>query len=255
MRRPLVAANWKLNGSLEMASTLVVDIHTHAQQCQHVDVVIAPPYPYLQMVGDSLSGENTSLAAQNVGMHQQGAFTGEVSAQMLSEMGCKYVIIGHSERREYYSETDECIAKKVSCSRQLNLVPIICVGETLEHRQQERVDEVITAQIISVLDEVGIDNLQQCVIAYEPIWAIGTGQTATPQQAQAVHKMIRELVEKHSAQLSKHMRIIYGGSVKPNNALELFSQSDIDGGLIGGASLDAALFNQILDAAAKQTEN
>lgn len=249
MRRPLVAANWKLNGSLEMVSTLVADIGVHAQSCQQVDVIIAPPYPYLQMVGEKFSGTNLSLAAQNVAMHQQGAYTGEVAAQMLVEIGCEYVIIGHSERREYYSESNECVAKKVSCAIQSNLFPIICVGESLDDRQQDRVEQVIITQLQSVIDEVGIEALQHSVIAYEPIWAIGTGQTASPQQAQAVHKMIRELIAQYSAQLAARIRIIYGGSVKPENARELMLQEDIDGGLIGGASLDALCFNQIVDAA------
>jgi len=251
MRRPLVAANWKLNGSLEMVSTLVADISVHMQGSQQVDVIIAPPYPYLQRVGERIQGANLSLAAQNVAMHQQGAYTGEVAAQMLADIGCEYVIIGHSERREYYSETNEVVAKKVSCAIQSSLVPIICVGESLDDRQQGRVDEVIKAQLMSVIDEVGIEALQHSVIAYEPIWAIGTGQTASPQQAQAVHKSIRELIARYSAQLSARIRIIYGGSVKPENARELILQEDIDGGLIGGASLDAEGFNQIVDAASE----
>ena len=248
MRRPLVAANWKLNGSLDMASKLAVDISVHVQSCQHVDVTIAPPYPFLQVVGEKLKGQNVSLAAQNVATYQQGAFTGEVAAQMLAEIGCEYVIIGHSERREYYAETNQCVVQKVSRAIESNLAPIICVGESLDDREQGRVDEVIKAQLMSVVGGVGIENLRNSVIAYEPIWAIGTGQTASPEQAQAVHKMIRRMLATHSAQLSADIRVIYGGSVKPENASELFSQEDIDGGLIGGASLDAGLFNQIIDA-------
>ena len=249
MRRPLVAANWKLNGSLEMASSLVSEINAECSKSAKVDVVIAPPYPYMATVAELINCENIHLGAQSAAQHQTGAYTGEVSATMLAEFGCKYVIVGHSERREYYGETDQVVAEKFMQIQAAGLLPILCVGETLAQRESGVVQETIVKQVDAVVQKAGIEAMNNAVIAYEPIWAIGTGKTASPEQAQEVHAMIRGEISKHSSKTADGLRILYGGSVKADNAAELFSQTDIDGGLIGGASLVAEQFNAIVSAA------
>lgn len=249
MRRPIVAANWKLNGSLEMAESLVMSINSHSASHTQADVVIAPPFPYLVKTAQMISSDNVYLGAQTAAQHLSGAYTGEVSAAMLAEFGCQYVIDGHSERREYYAETDQVVAEKFLQIQSAGLVPILCVGESLEQREQGIVQETIVKQVNAVIEQAGIEAMQNAVIAYEPIWAIGTGKTATPEQAQEVHALIRAQIAKHSAPIAEQIRIVYGGSVKAGNATELFSQTDIDGGLIGGASLDAEQFNAIVSAA------
>ncbi|MEM8843737.1 MAG: triose-phosphate isomerase [Pseudomonadota bacterium] len=249
MRRPIVAANWKLNGNLSMVSSLLEPIDSFAKNFNDVDVVISPPFPYLAACGHAIKSDNVFLSAQSVAREMQGAFTGEVSAEMLSEMGCVYIIVGHSERRGYYGESDQIVADKAVRSLEAGLTPILCVGESLEQREQEQMKEVIIKQLAAVMVKVGIDNMAKMVIAYEPIWAIGTGKTATPEQAQEVHSIIRSEIAKQSPEIADGLRILYGGSVKASNAVELFSQLDIDGGLIGGASLDAKQFNAIVKAA------
>jgi len=249
MRRPIVAANWKLNGSLEMAQSLVSAINSHSENHQDVDVVISPPFPYLLKVAELISATNVHLGAQSAAQHASGAYTGEVAAGMLAEVGCKYIIVGHSERREYYAESDQVVAAKFLQIQQAGLTPILCVGESLQQREQGVMEETIVKQVNAVIDQAGIDAMQNSVIAYEPIWAIGTGKTASPAQAQEVHAIIRAEIAKQSAEIAAQMRILYGGSVKADNAAELFTQTDIDGGLIGGASLDAEQFNVIVAAA------
>jgi triosephosphate isomerase len=248
MRRTIVAANWKLNGSLEMVESLVTVIDSHSNGLEGVDAVICPPFPYLSFVGDRISASNVYLGAQSVAEHESGAYTGEVSAEMVAEMGCRYAIVGHSERREYYGETDAIVAAKFLRIQAAGLIPILCVGESLEQREQGIMQDTIVRQVKAVVAEAGISNMKNAVLAYEPIWAIGTGKTASPEQAQEVHAIIRSEIANQSAEIAESLPILYGGSVKANNAAELFSQSDIDGGLIGGASLDAEQFNAIVAA-------
>lgn len=248
MRRPIVAANWKLNGSFDLANSLISAIDSHASGAASVDVVISPPYPYLAKAAELISAENVFLGAQSVSEQESGAYTGEVSAEMVAELGCRYVIVGHSERREYYAETDEVVAAKFMRIQAASLTPILCVGESLEQREQGAMQETIVRQVTAVLNAAGIDSMKNAVLAYEPIWAIGTGKTASPEQAQEVHALIRAEIAKQSESIAQSLRVLYGGSVKANNAAELFSQADIDGGLIGGASLDAEQFNAIISA-------
>ena len=251
MRRPVVAANWKLNGSREMVTSLVAAINKHAASAESTDVVICPPFPYLSECKKLLSNDNIRLGAQNVAREKKGAYTGEVSAEMLSDIGCQYVIVGHSERRQYYGESDSVVADKFIRALQAGLTPIVCVGESLQQREQGNMQETIIGQVQSVIAKDGVEKLDGSVIAYEPIWAIGTGETATPAQAQEVHALIRDIVAQQSESTASALRILYGGSVKADNAAELFAQTDIDGGLIGGASLDAGQFNAIISAAAE----
>ncbi len=248
MRRPIVAANWKLNGSLEMAKSLVTAIDTHSHGLEGVDTVICPPYPYLGHVGNMISASNVYLGAQSIAEHERGAYTGEVSAEMVAEVGCRYAIVGHSERREYYGETDAIVAAKFLRIQAAGLMPILCVGESLQQREQGIMQDTIVKQVNAVVAQAGIANMHNAVLAYEPIWAIGTGKSASPKQAQEVHAIIRAEIAKQSAEVAEGLRILYGGSVKANNAVELFSQPDIDGGLVGGASLDAEQFNAIVAA-------
>ena len=249
MRRPIVAANWKLNGNRKMVNSLVTAVSQHAVSVDMVDVVICPPFPYLSESSGFMNATNVFLGGQNVAQEKQGAFTGEVSAEMLAEVGCRYVIVGHSERRQYYGETNTVVANKFIRAQEANLVPIACVGESLEQRQQKQMEETIVNQVQAIIKTAGIACIEKSVIAYEPIWAIGTGETATPQQAQEVHALIRNEIAQQSAEIAAGVRILYGGSVKADNAVELFTQDDIDGGLIGGASLDADQFNAIVSAA------
>lgn len=247
MRRPIVAANWKLNGNRNMVNSLVTVVNKHAASAVSTDVVICPPYPYLSECKELINSSNAYLGAQNVAQETQGAFTGEVSADMLAEIGCQYVIIGHSERRQYYGESDDIVAEKFIRAQQAGLLPIVCVGESLQQREQGKMEETIIRQVQAVIAKAGIEKMDSAVIAYEPIWAIGTGETATPAQAQEVHALIRGQFAQQS-DIVTSMRILYGGSVKADNAAELFAQTDIDGGLIGGASLDAGQFNAIVSA-------
>jgi triosephosphate isomerase len=233
-----------------MARSLVPAINKHAEAVQTTDVVICPPFPLLGQCHTSMTASNVFLGAQNVADQVSGAYTGEVSAGMLAEAGCQYVIIGHSERRQYYGDTDEIVAHKFTRIQEASLIPILCVGETLEQREQNLVEKIIEQQVVSVVNHVGIAAFANAVIAYEPIWAIGTGKTASPGQAEEVHAMIRQVIAQQEENIARELRILYGGSVKPDNAVELFSQENIDGGLIGGASLDAEQFNAIVSAAA-----
>jgi triosephosphate isomerase len=218
--------------------------------CKGVEVVVCPPFTALQAVGAAISGTDIGLGAQNMHWEKSGAFTGEVSAGMLRELYCHYVIIGHSERRALFGETDADVNRKVKTALASNLRPIVCFGETLAQRQADQTDSVIRTQVQQGLQGIGPDDLKTIVVAYEPVWAIGTGLTATPAQAQAVHKLIRGLLKDLADEkTAQSIRIQYGGSVKAANAKELFSQPDIDGGLIGGAALDAISFVAIIKAA------
>ena len=214
-----------------------------------IDVLICPPFVYLEQVAALLADYPVALGAQNVAAEPSGAYTGEVSAEMLRDVGCNYVIVGHSERRTLLGETDEVIARKFCMALEQQLVPVFCVGETLEERQSGQAMEVIARQVAAVVDTAGVEALGRAVFAYEPVWAIGTGQTATPEQAQEVHAGLRAMVAAHDAKIAKQLRILYGGSVKGANARELFQMDDIDGGLIGGASLNPVEFIEICAAA------
>ncbi len=236
MRRPFVAGNWKMNGDRAGARKLAAGVAEGVSGLNGVEVAVCPPYVHIPEVVEVLSGAVVSVGAQDVAKESNGAYTGEVSAVMLKEF-CRYVIVGHSERRQYYCEDDEIVAAKFAAAQGEGLVPILCVGETLEEREADRTEQVIRAQLDAVLERNGVAAFSDAVIAYEPVWAIGTGRTASPDQAQAVHRFIREHLAAQDAGVAEGVRILYGGSVKPGNAAELFAMPDIDGGLIGGASL------------------
>ncbi|MDX1346857.1 MAG: triose-phosphate isomerase [Thiomicrorhabdus chilensis] len=250
MRKPFVAGNWKMHGSKASILTLVSDLNSKIAEIGDVDVAICPPAIYIDYVNRALAGNRIAVGAQNMAEEaNQGAFTGEQSVAMLKDMDCNYVILGHSERRALYGETDSQIATKVDVALKAGVTPILCVGETLEERESGVMESVIATQLDAVLDVVGIESFDKVVIAYEPVWAIGTGKTASPQQAQEVHAFIRGKLSSLNADVASKVVIQYGGSVKPDNAVELFGQPDIDGGLIGGASLNANDFIAICKAA------
>ncbi len=239
-----------MNKTVAEAVTLIEAIKEKAADIQGVDIVVCPPFTALQAAKAALAGSSVDLGAQNVHWEKSGAYTGEVSVEMLREVGCHYVILGHSERRQYFKETDEQVNRKAKAALAGGLYPIVCVGELLEERESGRMESVISTQVRGSLAGLSANDLLKTVVAYEPVWAIGTGRTATPAQAQEVHALIRsllkELADEHVAQ---SVRIQYGGSVKPSNAKELFGQPDIDGGLIGGASLEAGSFLDIVRGA------
>lgn len=247
-KKQLVIGNWKMNGSSAANASLLRSILPVISRFESVEVAICPPYPYLTTVADLLDDSDVSLGAQNLSSQLSGAHTGEVSASMLHEIGCRYVLVGHSERRALYSEDDDLVAKKFATALRAGLIPVLCVGETLAQRQSGETEAIVTTQLGAVLKAVGIQDLIKGVIAYEPVWAIGTGETATPEQAQTVHRHIR-LWLANQDRTGADCRILYGGSVKADNAEQLFNQPDIDGGLIGGASLDAMSFAAICWAA------
>ena len=249
MRQPLVAGNWKLNGNKQSITGLLEGILGGIQDVKKAEVAVCPPYVYLSQVADMLKDSPVQYGAQNVCEHDSGAYTGEVSASMIKEFGSKYAIIGHSERRSIYGENDDLIVKKFAALKNSGIIPILCVGELLEEREGGKTEEVVGRQIDAVLNVAGIEQFKNTVIAYEPVWAIGTGVTASPEQAQEVHAFIRQRLAAKDAGIAEGVQILYGGSVKPDNAAELFAKPDIDGGLIGGASLDAAGFLSICCAA------
>jgi triosephosphate isomerase len=248
MRRKFVAGNWKMHGSLKSNDALLRDVRAGVAALD-IDIAVCVPYPYLAQARELLAGSNVAWGAQDVSEHAQGAYTGEVSAAMLVDFGCKYVIVGHSERRSYYGDSDAIVAAKAEAALKAGLIPIVCVGETLEERDRNVTAEVVIRQMDAVIARCGVASLAHMVVAYEPVWAIGTGRTATPAQAQEVHALIRARVAREDAGVAGGLRILYGGSVKPGNARELMTQPDIDGGLIGGASLVAADFVAICAAA------
>lgn len=251
MRKPLVIGNWKLNGSIALANSLVEGIRSELSTDIDCDVAVAPPVVYLEAVARALGGSNIKLATQDVDVNLSGAFTGETSATMLKEFGTKYVIIGHSERRTYHKESDEFIAKKFGVVKDAGLIPVLCIGETEAENEAGQTEAVCSRQIDAVITALGVQAFTGAVIAYEPVWAIGTGKSATPAQAQAVHKFIRDHIAKQDAAVAKQVIIQYGGSVNDKNAAELFTQPDIDGALVGGASLKAEAFAVIVKAAEK----
>ncbi len=249
MRKPLVAGNWKLNGTRASIDELVQGLLQGMAEVGETDVAVCPPFVYIDHVRGLLEGSRIDLGSQDVCEQDQGAFTGEVSGPMLRDCGCRYAIVGHSERRSIYGESDELVAQKFAAARRNGLTPILCVGETLEEREGGVTEQVVARQIDAVLDLEGIAAFSDAVIAYEPVWAIGTGKTASPEQAQEVHAFIRGRLAGHDAAVADGIRILYGGSVKGGNAAELFGKPDIDGGLIGGASLVADEFLTICKAA------
>lgn len=251
-RRPLIAGNWKLNGTRKSSVELAGAVRDGVSRADMsaVDTLVCPPAVHLSDVAAVIGGSSVMLGGQNCSEHQSGAFTGEVSASMLVEYGCNNVILGHSERRALYGESSNTVARKCAAAQLAGLTPILCVGETLIERQQDQVDNVISEQLEALLSLGGVSAFLHLVVAYEPVWAIGTGETATPEQAQAVHKLIRQKIAAHDENIAGSLRILYGGSVKPDNAGLLFEQADIDGGLIGGAALDAESFLAICQAAA-----
>jgi triosephosphate isomerase len=249
MRKPLVAGNWKMNGSKASIKTLLDGLKAGIAGVQAAEVAVCPPFVYLDDVAQQLRGTRIAVGAQNVSNEPSGAFTGEISASMLKDFGCTYVIVGHSERRSFYGDTDLLVAKKFAAARAAGLTPILCVGETLEEREKNITQAVVARQLDAVIELEGAAALGSAVIAYEPVWAIGTGRTATPEQAQEVHAFIRQRIAGHDAGVAAKIQILYGGSVKASNAEVLFGQADIDGGLIGGAALNADEFLAICRAA------
>ena len=249
MRRPLIAGNWEMHGSRAENAELIEAMLLGLPDQTPFDIAVCPPFVYLWEVGRLLKASSIALGAQSVCAEQVGAFTGEASAAMLKDVGCKYVIVGHSERRAIYKEDDALVARKFLAAQSQGLIPILCVGETLEERERGQTMQVVSRQLTAVLDLAGVAALRAAVIAYEPVWAIGTGKNATPQQAQEVHAHIRTAVAARDAKIAADVRILYGGSVKAANAAELFSMPNVDGGLIGGASLKADEFLAIVAAA------
>ncbi len=247
-RRSLIAGNWKLNGTRETGVALAEAIAQGMSTSERCDVLLCPPFPYLEAVAKAVEGTRLKVGAQNVAAAASGAYTGEVSAHMLAELGVSHVIVGHSERRSLFGESDADVGARTLGALDAGLVPIVCVGETQAERESGDVDTVIARQLAAVRDAVGADSLDKLVVAYEPVWAIGTGLTASPDQAQAVHAMIRAWLAVAGAGSAGDMLILYGGSMKPGNAAELLAQADIDGGLIGGASLVAEDFLGICQA-------
>ena len=248
MRRKLIAGNWKMNGSFSVNEALIAELRAGLLVHPACDVLICVPAPYLAQCFDSLSGSGIFLGAQDVSVHLAGAYTGEVSAGMLRDCACSYVIVGHSERRAYHAESNELVAQKTLQALKAGLKPIVCVGETLEQRELGQTSVVIAAQLQAVLDLLDGDELANIVVAYEPVWAIGTGKTATPQMAQDAHAVLRQQLINKNAVFAPQVQILYGGSMKPDNAKELLAMADIDGGLIGGAALKAADFLAIINA-------
>jgi triosephosphate isomerase (TIM) len=244
MRRSLVLGNWKMNGSRSSVGSLAKGIIA-GLGADVADIAVCVPYVFLSDVGQIVKNTRLALGAQNVADKPSGAYTGEVSAAMLKEFSCKYALVGHSERRTYYGDTDQSVAARFCQAQAQGVIPVLCIGETLEQRKQEQTFEVITTQLDAVLDMAGIAAFSNAVIAYEPVWAIGTGLTATDDQAQEAHHFIRQYLSAKDQAVAENIQILYGGSAKPDNAKGLFAMPDIDGGLIGGASLDAESFLKI----------
>ncbi|HEX7047240.1 MAG TPA: triose-phosphate isomerase, partial [Gammaproteobacteria bacterium] len=249
MRTPLVAGNWKMSGNRESSAGLLEALVRGLEDGAAAEVLVCPPFVYLADAQRVLRGSEIRLGAQSLCAEESGAFTGEISASMLQDFDCTHVIVGHSERRALYGEDDALVARKFMAAIKTGLVPVLCVGETLEEREQGITVDVIRRQVTAVLTAAGIEAFAQAVIAYEPVWAIGTGRTASPEQAQDVHREIRRILSAENATIADSLRILYGGSVKASNAAELFAMPDIDGGLVGGASLDAEQFLSIVRAA------
>ena len=250
MRDFLVAGNWKMNGSTAANAELLAGIIDGVPDGDGFSLLVCPPFPYIAAIAAQVKGSAIRVGAQNVSEHDKGAFTGEVAPAMLRDVGCDYAIVGHSERRSLYGETSEQVAAKFVAAQAAGIVPILCVGETLEEREAGTTEAVVDEQLDAVLSAAGIEAFARGVIAYEPVWAIGTGMTATPEQAQDVHRHIRARLAKHDPAIAEGVQVLYGGSMKGDNAAGLLAQPDIDGGLIGGASLKAEDFLAIARAAA-----
>jgi len=246
-RLPFIVGNWKMNKTVEESLDLVRQLKASLPNIEEVEVAVAPPFTALYAVSQELKGSSIRLAAQNLFYEEKGAFTGEVSPLMLKEIGCQYVIIGHSERRQFFGETDETVNRRIKAALNQGLKPIFCMGETLEEREEGKTFSVIERQVEGGLKDIGEEVVQGVVIAYEPVWAIGTGKTATPQKAEEVHRFIRErLARLYSREIAERIRIQYGGSVTPENIKGLMNQENIDGALVGGASLKSEAFSKIV---------
>lgn len=244
--KSLIAANWKMNMNIKNSISFINFFKTYIKVIKNKEIVICPPFTLLNKINELLKNTKITLGAQNMYFEKNGAFTGEVSASMLKDIGCEYVILGHSERRQYFNESDSLINKKIKAALNNNLKPILCIGETLEQRENDQTMKIIKDPLLNCLKDIDDNKMKNIVIAYEPIWAIGTGKNATPKQAEEVHKFIRKLLtNNYNKNISKNIRIIYGGSMKPENAEELLKMPNIDGGLVGGASLDAKSFARI----------
>ena len=250
MRKILVAGNWKMHGSKDMVNTLLEGLLAGSSAQGNADLAVFPPFPYLSLTQSVLSGSHIQWGGQTMNPNAQGAHTGETSGSMLVDMGCQFVLVGHSERRSIYAESDEDVAQRFKAALDAGLKPVLCVGETLQEREQNLTEAVVARQLDAVIDSLGIDVFSNAIVAYEPVWAIGTGLTATPEQAQSVHAFIRDKISALNAIIAAQLRILYGGSVKGSNAAELFAQKDIDGGLVGGASLKVEDFLAIYSAVA-----
>jgi len=252
MRQKLVVGNWKMHGSTAQVRQLIQGVATGSAGLANVEIVVGPTLLHISLAAEFCASEaagHLKLAAQNLFAEPQGAFTGEVSAPMLAEYGVNYVIVGHSERREIFAETDQLVAAKFKAAQASGLIPILCVGESLAQREAGASEEFVLAQLTAVIEAVGIEALHSAVLAYEPIWAIGTGKTASKEQAQEIHRVLREHIAKSDTAVAQGIRVLYGGSVNAGNAKELFSQADIDGGLVGGASLKVEEFVSICKSA------
>ncbi|HNQ72950.1 MAG TPA: triose-phosphate isomerase [Verrucomicrobiota bacterium] len=246
-RKLIIAGNWKMNKTVAEALTLVDDLKRELGGVKEVDLVVCPPFTALESVSRAVLDSNLRLGAQNMSEHNVGAYTGEIAAVMLKEFSTRYVILGHSERRQYYRETDALVARKAAAAHTANLKPIICIGETLAEREAGRTEQILATQVTGSLAGLAGEQMLETTLAYEPVWAIGTGKTATTQQAQEAHAFIRSLLVKlFDEAIARKVRIQYGGSVKPGNARELMSQPDVDGALVGGASLEARSFADIV---------
>jgi len=249
MRKYFVAGNWKMNGTKEEVSSLLSGVKQKVAAFSKINIAVFPSFVFLDQVSNELKGSNVDFGAQNLCEYEKGAYTGEVSGFMLKDFECDYVLIGHSERRHVFGESNEVTATKFMLAQANGLIPVLCVGETQQEREANQTDKVVFEQIEAIIAKAGIDALKNSIIAYEPVWAIGTGLTATPEQAQEVHAYIREMITKQDADLAENLIIVYGGSVKGSNAAEIFAKPDVDGGLIGGASLKPDDFATICEAA------
>ncbi|MFA7074663.1 MAG: triose-phosphate isomerase [Endomicrobiaceae bacterium] len=246
MRRPLMAGNWKMHKTIPEAIAMVKELKSKIADVKDVDVLLCPTFTALYALANELKGSNIKIGAQNLFWEPKGAFTGEIAANMIVDAGCSYVIIGHSERRQYFGETDETVNKRIKAALNAGLFPIVCVGETLNERESNVTFKVIEKQVRDGIKELTAEESAKIVIAYEPVWAIGTGKTATPEQAQEVHEFIRKVYSEMYGSAAEGTRILYGGSVKPDNVAELMKKADIDGGLVGGASLEASSFEKLV---------
>jgi triosephosphate isomerase len=247
MAKPLLAGNWKMHGTAKTAAKLAADLANSSGDCS--ELIVFPPYVCIPaVVTELLAVKNIAIGAQNISHHSEGAYTGEISGKMLTDIGCSHVLVGHSERRTHCSESNELVAEKFAAAKRSGLVPILCVGETLEQRQQGQELQVIKSQLDAVVDVVGLESVCDAIVAYEPVWAVGTGETATPEQAQQVHSFIRSELGSNGTDT----QILYGGSINADNAAALFAQPDLDGGLVGGASLEAEHFINIAQQIVEQ---